>query len=107
MAQAFRNPHLFWVRRLLQSGGAAGATWVARPIRSPDRKFILTSAVPRTQAGVSRPGKTRNAGSVRVRASRLGLHHTQLPTTGEGSHMKANLKTSILPLLTAAISCAL
>ena len=40
-------------------------------------------------------------------ASRLGLHHTQLPITGEGSDMKANLKTSILPLLTAAISCAL
>src|SRR5687768_3126376 len=102
MTWAFRNPHLLWVHRRPQFGGAAGATWVARPIRSPQHEFILTPAVLRTQA----QGKPRNAGSVREGPASGPASHSY-PQPGKGRYMKANLKTSVLPLLTAAITCAL
>src|SRR5262245_900058 len=83
MAFVFRNPRLFWVPGRAQFGGTAGATWVARPIwrRAPNFILPLSSTTP-AQA-------------------------TRLTISGAGNHMKANLHTPILTLLTAAISCAL
>ena len=47
-------------------------------------------------------------GSIRGRLASRGPAHTCfLPIAGEGSDMKANLKTPILSVLAAAMTCAL